>query len=91
MEVAVIQVNVKQDREAIMARFLNGLNCKIAIVEELQHYIQLEYKTSSFNYKKNIFNINSVYFEESKMFLKKRPKLLRKQGIRVENENYKLE
>lgn len=79
-EVAVIRANVKQDREAIMTRFLNGLNCKIVIVEELQHYIELEYKTPSFNYKKNILNINSVYFEESKMFFKKETKIVKEIG-----------
>jgi hypothetical protein len=63
-----------------MTRFLNGLNCKIVIVEELQHYIELEYKTPSFNYKKNILNINSVYFEESKMFFKKETKIVKEIG-----------
>jgi len=50
------------------------------IVEELQHYIELEYKTPSFNYKKNILNINSVYFEESKMFFKKETKIVKEIG-----------
>jgi len=35
-------VNVVEDRETIMARFLNALNCEIANVVELQHYMELE-------------------------------------------------
>ena len=35
MEVTMIRTNVKEDREAIMARFLNGLNRDIANVVEL--------------------------------------------------------
>jgi hypothetical protein len=31
-----------EDREATMARFLNGLNRDIASVVELQHYVELE-------------------------------------------------
>ena len=42
MEIAMIQANVEEDREATMARFLNGLNRDIANVVELQHYVELE-------------------------------------------------
>ena len=42
MEVALIRANVEEDREAIMARFLNGLNRDLANVVELQHYVELE-------------------------------------------------
>jgi hypothetical protein len=42
MEVAMIRANVVEDREATMARFLNGLNRDIANVVELQHYVELE-------------------------------------------------
>ena len=42
IEVAMIRANVEEDREAIMARFLNGLNRDIANVVELQHYVELE-------------------------------------------------
>ena len=42
MEIAMIRVNVVEDREATMARFLNGLNWEIANVVELQHYVELE-------------------------------------------------
>ena len=42
MEIAIIRVNVEEDREATMARFLNGLNQDIANVVELQHYVELE-------------------------------------------------
>ena len=36
-------MNVEDDREATMARFLVGLNRKIANLVELQHYVELEY------------------------------------------------
>ena len=42
MEISLIQVNIEEDREATMARFLNGLNRDIANVVELQHYVELE-------------------------------------------------
>ena len=42
MEIAMIRANVEEEREAIMARFLNGLNRDIANVVELQHYVELE-------------------------------------------------
>ena len=42
MEIVMIQANVVEDGEAIMARFLNGLNRDIANVVELQHYVELE-------------------------------------------------
>ena len=34
MEIAMIRANMKKDREATMAQFLNGL--------ELQHYVEIE-------------------------------------------------
>ena len=42
MEIAMIRANVVEDREATMARFLNGLNRDIANVVELQYYVELE-------------------------------------------------
>ncbi|RVW82856.1 hypothetical protein CK203_051154 [Vitis vinifera] len=42
MEIAMIQVNVEEDRVATMARFLNGLNRDIANMVELQHYVELK-------------------------------------------------
>ncbi|KAI4313094.1 hypothetical protein MLD38_037866 [Melastoma candidum] len=42
MEIAMIRVNVEEDREATMARFICGLNREIANVVELQHYVELE-------------------------------------------------
>jgi hypothetical protein len=42
MEIATILANVVEDKEATMARFLNGLNQDIANVVELQHYLELE-------------------------------------------------
>jgi hypothetical protein len=41
MEVAMIQANVEEDREATMARFLYGLNCEIADIVEMQHNVEL--------------------------------------------------
>ncbi|KAK0591963.1 hypothetical protein LWI29_010878 [Acer saccharum] len=41
MEVTMIRANVKENRKATMARFLNGLNRDIANVVELQHYVEL--------------------------------------------------
>jgi len=41
MEIAMMRANVIEDREATMARFLNGLNRDIANVE-LQHCVELE-------------------------------------------------
>ena len=38
----MIWANAEEDREATMARFLNGLNRDIANVVELQHYMELE-------------------------------------------------
>ena len=43
MEIALIRANLEEeDREATMARFLNGLNRDIANVVELQHYVEFE-------------------------------------------------
>ena len=39
---AMIRVNVEEDQEATMARFLASLNREIANVVELQHYVELE-------------------------------------------------
>ncbi|XP_041001589.1 uncharacterized protein LOC121247286, partial [Juglans microcarpa x Juglans regia] len=42
MDVAMIRANVKEDREATMARFLSGLNRDVANIIELQHYVEIE-------------------------------------------------
>jgi hypothetical protein len=42
MKLAMIRADVKEDREAIMARFINGLNYNIAYIVELHHYVELE-------------------------------------------------
>jgi len=42
MEIAMIRANVIEDREATMARFLNGLNRDIANVVELQHCVEFK-------------------------------------------------
>ena len=39
MEMAMIRANVEEDREATMARFLNGLNREIANPIERHHYV----------------------------------------------------
>jgi hypothetical protein len=41
MEIVMIRVNVIEDKEATMARFLNGLNMDFADVVELQHCVEL--------------------------------------------------
>ena len=42
MEIAMIRANVEEDREATMARFLQGLNYEIHDRVEMQHYVELE-------------------------------------------------
>ena len=42
LEVAMIRVNVNEDEEVTMSRFLNGLNKDIPNVMELQSYVELE-------------------------------------------------
>lgn len=42
IEIIVIQVNVMEDREVTIARFLNGLNHDIANIVELKYYIELK-------------------------------------------------
>ena len=42
MEVAMARVNIEEDPDATMARFLAGLNREIKNVVELQHYVELE-------------------------------------------------
>ena len=37
MDISLIRANVEEDREATIARFLNGLNQDIANVVELRH------------------------------------------------------
>jgi len=42
MKIVMIRANVKEDKEAIMARFMNGLNHDITYIVELHHYVELE-------------------------------------------------
>ena len=42
MAIIMNQVNVIEDREATITRFLNGLNRDIMNVVELQYYMELE-------------------------------------------------
>ena len=44
MEITLIRANVFKYNEAIMARFINGLNKEIVNVVELQRYMELEDK-----------------------------------------------
>ena len=41
MEINMIRANLEEDREATMARFLNGLNWEIIEKVELQHYVEI--------------------------------------------------
>ena len=38
----MIRANIIKDREATMARFINGLNREIVNLMELQHYVEFE-------------------------------------------------
>lgn len=38
----IIRANVEEDREAIMARFLSGLNSNTTNIVELHHYVVLK-------------------------------------------------
>ena len=42
MEIAIIMVNMVEDRETIMTRFFNGLTREISNVVELHHYMELK-------------------------------------------------
>ena len=42
MEMAMSRLNVEEDREATMARFLAGLNREVAHTVELYHYVELK-------------------------------------------------
>lgn len=42
MAIRIIQANIVEDREAIVARFLNRINRDIANVVELQYYMELK-------------------------------------------------
>lgn len=44
MDIAMIRANIKDDREATMARFLNGLNRDIANVVELENMVHMPIK-----------------------------------------------
>ncbi|XP_042446414.1 uncharacterized protein LOC122031361 [Zingiber officinale] len=42
MEIALIQANIEEDREATMAWFICGLNREITNIVELHHYVELD-------------------------------------------------
>ena len=42
MKILMIKANVEEDREATMARFLNGLNKNIVDRVDLHHYVEIE-------------------------------------------------
>lgn len=42
MEIAMARANIEEDREATMARFLQGLNPEIADIVEMQHYLDMD-------------------------------------------------
>jgi hypothetical protein len=43
MKIVMIRVNALEDMEAIMTRFLNGLNINNANMVELQYYLEIKY------------------------------------------------
>jgi hypothetical protein len=42
MKLFMIRANVEEDREAIMARFINDINHDIVHIMELHHYVELD-------------------------------------------------
>lgn len=42
MKITIIRDSIYEDKESIMARFINGLNKDIPIMVELQHYMKNE-------------------------------------------------
>ena len=42
MEMLMTRLDLEEDREATMVRFIGGLNREIADKVELQHYVELE-------------------------------------------------
>ena len=42
MKILMIKENMKEDREATMAKFLNGLNKNIADRVDLHYYVEIE-------------------------------------------------
>ncbi|XP_071909839.1 uncharacterized protein [Coffea arabica] len=42
MEISMLRADIQEDREATMARFLNGLRAEIADQMELQYYVEIE-------------------------------------------------
>ncbi|XP_071924833.1 uncharacterized protein [Coffea arabica] len=42
MEISMLRADIQEDREATMARFLNGLRVEIADQLELQYYVEIE-------------------------------------------------
>ena len=42
MEMAMTKANIEEDKEAIMVRFLAGLNRDIWYIVKLQHYMELK-------------------------------------------------
>jgi len=61
MEIATIRANVIEDREATMARFLNGLNRDIANVVELQHCVELEDMVHMANKEKGQYTFSDQF------------------------------
>jgi hypothetical protein len=42
IKIAMIRANAVENKETILARFLNGLNSEITSMVELQYYINIE-------------------------------------------------
>ena len=43
MKIVMIRVNLEEDREVTMTRFIGGLKKKIFDVVELQHHVKMKY------------------------------------------------
>ena len=42
MEIIMIRANIEEEREATMARFVNGLNHDIRDIVDMHHYVEME-------------------------------------------------
>ena len=61
MEIAMIRANVKEDREATMARFLNGLNRDISYME-LEDMVHTTIKVEQQLKRKGIWSFQNPSF-----------------------------
>ncbi|XP_017629802.1 uncharacterized protein LOC108472753 [Gossypium arboreum] len=65
MEIMMIRVDVQEDDEVTMARFLAGLNRDIANIVELQHYVKVvDMEQMAINIKSEVENESEPTFDE---------------------------